>query len=243
MNQAKEQSQVQWGRTKIQYDIRRSDHRSTVALTVAPPGAVILTAPKNIPIERLDDVVHAKAQWITSRLRMVRSPEPKPSPREFVSGESFLYLGRQYRLDVRRGSRSRVVIEQGRFRVQLPPLTGHARAQAIRMALVDWYLRHAKARLTERVEWWTAKLQIGEPKVLILEQQRRWGSCAPGVVRFNWRIVQAPMRLLDYVVAHEITHLFHNDHRKEFWAALGRLLPDYEFRRSELRREGARYVW
>jgi predicted metal-dependent hydrolase len=63
------------------------------------------------------------------------------------------------------------------------------------------------------------------------------------VVRFNWRIIQAPMRLVDYVVAHEVVQLVHDDHGREFWAALGRLLPDYEARRERLRTEGPRLVW
>jgi hypothetical protein len=79
--------------------------------------------------------------------------------------------------------------------------------------------------------------------VLVREQEKRWGSCSRGVVRFNWRIIQAPMRLVDYVVAHEVVHLLHDAHGREFWAALGRLLPDYEARRARLHAEGPRLIW
>lgn len=241
---ARERSEVQWGRTKIPYDIRRSDRRRTVALTIVPPGSVVLTAPENTPVERLDEVVHAKARWITSRLRRVQPAEPRPSPREFVSGESFLYLGRQYRLDVRRGRDVEVRLDHGRFRVEVPAhLTGDARAEAVRAALGEWYRRHAEVQLTQRVAWWARRLDVAEPRMLLREQEKRWGSCAPGVVRFNWRIVQAPMRLLDYVVTHELAHLLHDDHGKDFWAALGRVLPDYEARRAELRSRGPFLVW
>lgn len=242
---ARERSAVQWGRTTISYDIRRSSRRRTVGLTVSPPGLVVLTAPPNTPVKRLDEVVHAKARWITSRLRTVQSPEPRPGPREFVSGESFIYLGRQYRLEVRRGgSEIEVHLERGRFRVAVPPsVEVSARAGVIRTALTDWYRRHAESRLTERVAWWSSKLEVALPRTLVREQEKRWGSCAPGVVRFNWRIVQAPMRLLDYVVVHELVHVLHDHHGRAFWAALGRVLPDYETRRAELQREGPRYIW
>jgi hypothetical protein len=109
--------------------------------------------------------------------------------------------------------------------------------------LTDWYRRHAESRLTERVAWWSSKLEVALPRTLVREQEKRWGSCAPGVVRFNWRIVQAPMRLLDYVVVHELVHVLHDHHGRAFWAALGRVLPDYETRRAELQREGPRYIW
>ena len=243
MSGLEEHSEVQWGTTRIPYDIRRSSRRRTVALTVAPPGQVILTAPRSTPVERLDAVVQAKAKWIASRLRLVRPAEPKPSPREFVGGESFLYLGRQYCLEVRRGG-PEVRLDRGRLRVSVPgALTGEARAGAIKEALVGWYREHARERLTERTTWWAQRVGLPEPRVLVREQERRWGSCSAGVVRFNWRIIQAPMRLVDYVVAHEVVHLVHDDHGREFWAELGRLLPDYEARRERLRTEGPRLVW
>ena len=243
MSGVEERSEVRWGTTRIPYDIRRSSRRRTVALTVAPPGRVILTAPRSTPVERLDAVVQAKAKWISSRLRLVRPVEPRPSPREFVGGESFLYLGRQYRLEVRRGG-PEVRLGGGRLRVSVPgTLTGEARAQAVREGMVGWYREHARERLTERTTWWAQRVGLPEPRVLVREQERRWGSCSAGVVRFNWRIIQAPMRLVDYVVAHEVVHLVHDDHGREFWAELGRLLPDYEARRERLRTEGPRLVW
>ncbi len=82
------------------------------------------------------------------------------------------------------------------------------------------------------------------PTVLVREQELRWGSCSPtGVVRFNWRVIQAPTRLVEYVVAHEVLHLRHPDHTKAFWAALGSVLPDAEQRRAALGAFGARADW
>jgi hypothetical protein len=75
-------------------------------------------------------------------------------------------------------------------------------------------------------------------------QTKRWASCdAHGNLRFNWRIIQAPMRLVDYVVAHELAHLRHEDHAKAYWALLGKIMPDYELRRRILGALGARMVW
>jgi hypothetical protein len=206
---------------------------------------VFLTAPQDTPVERLDAVVRAKAGWITSRLRRVRPSEPRPGSREFVSGESFLYLGRQYRLAVHTGGvEPEVRLDHGRLRVGVPRgLAGEAKARAVREALKGWYRGHAQGRLIERTTWWARRVGEPEPRVLVREQERRWGSCSPGVVRFNWRIIQAPMRLVDYVVAHELIHLIHDDHGKDFWAALGRHLPDYEARREQLRTVGPRLIW
>jgi hypothetical protein len=215
-----------------------------VAVTVAPPGEVILIAPTGTSVERLDGIVRSKARWIASRVRLVQSAAPAPSPREFVSGESFLYLGRQYRLDVLSSPETpRVRLERGRLRVSVPATAGGKRAKAARAALMEWYRDHARARLLERVQWWAQRIGVPEPKVLVREQERRWGSCSASAVRFNWRIVQAPTRLVDYVVAHELVHLLHKHHGRAFWSALGQVLPDYERRRADLRQVGASLTW
>jgi len=236
-----ERSEVHFGRTVIPYGILRSPRRSTVAVTVAPPGVVLLTAPKGTPVERLDRVVHEKARWIVSRLRMVRPGEPTLPAREFVTGETFLYLGRQYRMKVHSGP-SAVHLDHGRFVVTITR-AGADRSREVRDLLLRWYRRHAQECFQELVVRWALKVGVETPRLLVREQERRWGSCGAGVVRFNWRVIQAPMKLVEYVVAHEIVHLLHDDHGRQFWAKLGEVLPDYENRRGALRQLGPRLHW
>lgn len=237
-----ERSEVVFGRTRIPYRVLRSARRRTVAVAVEPPGKVVLTAPPDTPMARLDEVVRRKAPWIVARLRLVEAVGPVLSTREFVSGETFLYLGRQYRLQVESGAAATAQLRHGRFHVAVTG-RGSKRAQNVRAALTRWYRQHAAERVMDRVHHWSAKVGVEAPEVLIRSQEQRWASCVKGVVRVNWRVVQAPMRLVDYVLAHEVVHLVHADHGKAFWALLGRVMPDYELRRAELRRLGARLVW
>ncbi len=82
------------------------------------------------------------------------------------------------------------------------------------------------------------------PRVVISDQQKRWGSCdRSGTIRLNWRIIQAPMRLVDYVVVHELVHLRHRGHGRDYWQAVGRIMPDYERRREDLRQRGVGLAW
>jgi predicted metal-dependent hydrolase len=91
---------------------------------------------------------------------------------------------------------------------------------------------------------WAGAIGLEPASVLIREQQKRWGSAdAQGNVRFNWRVIQAPTRLVDYVVAHELIHLRHPNHPAEFWADLGRVMSDYEERREALRCLGPSMLW
>jgi predicted metal-dependent hydrolase len=242
---AMERAGIRWGMTEIPYLIRRSARRGTVSVAVEPSGQVILTAPATTTVERLDRVVRQKARWIVEHVRR-GSGLARPAPREFVSGEAALYLGRKYRVRVveaAKGAPGRlergwlvVTVERGR--------TPKERAGVVRATLIAWYRPHADAQLRERTRQWAERLRVRPHSVLLSDPERRWGSCDPaGKLRFSWRIVQAAPRLVDYVVAHELTHLRHKHHTSAFWAALGRAMPDYEGRQADLKRIGATFLW
>jgi predicted metal-dependent hydrolase len=241
---AGERSAVQYGRTRIGYAIRRSPRRNTVSIAVDPEHGVLVTAPGALPVERLDHVVRGKARWIVERLRD-RALLERPSAREFVSGETFRYLGRSYRLKVVTAHEPGVALQSGWLCVAVE--AGRKvleRAERVRHLLADWYRRHARVRLPQLVDPWARRLRVQATSVLVREAPKRWGSCdARGNLRLNWRIVQAPPRLIEYVVAHELAHLLHEHHTSAFWAALGRAMPDYEERRADLRRVGASLLW
>lgn len=233
-----ESSHVRFGTTEIAYVIERGRRHKTVAISVDPERGVRVRAPKSTPVEKLDVIVHRKAKWIVDRRRRHEDLPPPATPREFTNGETFLYLGKQYRLRLQSGSR-------GTDAVRL--VGAHLRVSAgprVRDQLVEWYRQRAKERLEKRVAVWADRIGVTPGRVLVREQRTRWGSAdAKGDLRFNWRVVQAPARLLDYVVAHELVHLLHADHTREFWATLGRVMPDYEARREKLRVMGRAMVW
>jgi predicted metal-dependent hydrolase len=191
----------------------------------------------------MDAKLREKAEWITTRVKRISSVSPE-RPREFVTGETCLYLGRQYRLRVSPGAPRSLMLSRGWLEVAHPPdLESDERASYIRAALTDWYIARARERLPKLAATWAKR--FGEPfeRVMVASQAKRWGSCAGGSLRFNWRIVQAPRALVDYVVAHEVVHLRHPDHSAAFWSDLGRLLPDYEARRERLRTMGRELEW
>jgi predicted metal-dependent hydrolase len=242
---AVEHSFVQFGHTRIAYGIRRSEKRRTIALTIVPDLGVVLTAPLSVSVARLDRLVHNKARWIVERLRAVAGVAPL-APREFVSGESIRYLGRQHRLRVlERIEPAPVRLDHGTFIVTVAPGRASAsRAAAVRERLVAWFREHAEPRLRDRAEHWARQMGLRPPQVVLAAQQKRWGSCtANGLVRLNWRIVQAPMSLIDYVVAHELVHLRRHEHSPAFWRALAVVMPEYEARRQALRELGPGLEW
>ena len=243
MSTGLETSAITWGETRVAYAIRRSAWRKkTVAVMVGSTGSVLLVAPEHFTTSRLDAVVRRKAAWIVERLRHVLSHDPPLSPREFVSGESVLYLGRHYRLKVHRRETGDAKLRGGWLHVPVP--AGAEQMAHVRAALVSWFRRHAAERLPQRVAAWRSRAGVAMPRVVIADQQKRWGSCDPNcTIRLNWRIIQAPMRLVDYVVIHELVHLRDRGHGRDYWRALAKAIPDYERRREDLRERGVVLAW
>lgn len=240
-----ERSAIQYGRKTIAYSIRRSERRGTLSIAVDSTGDVLVTAPAPTTRTRIDDVVHAKASWIVARQKRA-SDLPPPVRREFVSGETFFYLGRQYRLRVDVDEAPKPMrLAHGWLRVPVPKHLGEENRQSfVRAALIDWYKARAKERLRKIVAEWSVRIGVRVPDLKIVEQERRWGSASSsGVVRLNWRVLQAPPVLLEYVVAHELVHLKHADHSPAFWALLEEYGVQVDRCRRELRERGATLVW
>ncbi|HKO50137.1 MAG TPA: SprT family zinc-dependent metalloprotease [Polyangiaceae bacterium] len=241
-----ERSSVRYGTKTIDYAIRRSSRRTTVSIAIDPTDGVLVTAPEPAPIARLDRIVRAKGPWITQRLKRQSDRPAGPAPKEFVTGESFLYLGRQYRLKLELDAAPRPLrLEDGWLRVHVPRLLPvEHRSDFVRAALVDWYTAQARRRLPGRTLVWAKKVGVPAPDVVLAEPKKRWGSASTsGTIRLNWRIIQAPAAVVDYVVAHELTHLQHPNHTREFWAALGRAAPSYERYKLQLAKLGPRLEW
>ncbi len=242
-----ERSSVQYGRTTIPFQVRRSAARSQVSLVVqAGQKGVLVYAPKGTTLERLAALLRQRGAWAVAKLRQVEFADRPDRPREFVSGEGFTYLGRSFRLGIHAVRDPKPArMERGWLEVEVPRGKGEGgRRRAARAAVVAWFKERAAARLPERLERFTKKLGLPAPRLLLRDQASRWGSCnEKGEVRLNWRVVQAPMVLVDYVAAHEAVHLVHKNHTRAYWAELARLVSDVEGCRAELRRRGGAYVW
>lgn len=240
-----ESGKILYGNSVIHYSVSRSARRKkTIALTLDAVEGVLVAAPVKATVEQIETVLRKRAPWI---LRRSVDGIVAPRPKAFVSAETLPYMGREVRLDVSPGEVSgvRIRFSHWAFRVTVPATAeGEARQTAIRSAFVRWYRRRASERIGEAVARW-APLIATQPKgVKVRDQRQRWGSCAPdGTLRFNWRIAMADSQVLDYVVVHELCHLKHRNHSKEFWAAVEAHMPDYRLHRSKLKEVGPRLTF
>lgn len=240
---AKNKNKITFGQKTINFSITRSARRKkTIALSIEPTGYVLVRAPINTPYPRLTQIVESKAEWIIRKLSSLDSTPP-PAKKEFVSGESFPMLGRHLRFKVLQDSNIKKPVarmHRGRLEVILNTINNNGRSSMeIKDAITKWYRLQAAERIPERTRIYAKKMGIKEPEVFIRDQQKRWGSCnAKGILRFNWRIIMAPMSLIDYVVVHELCHLKYMNHSKSFWKYLGMIMPDYEKRARSLKENG-----
>lgn len=235
-----------FGNSEIVYCIDRTNRRRTIAITVKPDASVNVVAPKGTRCSRIASVVTEKAKWIIKQKDWF-TRNGKTLPRRLVSGESLFYLGRQYQLKVfllaGRHVVPNVMLTRGTLIVTIPRRWSEARRRsAVCMALIDWYSDHAKTYLIQLVNNFADRLSVKHTSIRIRDMQKRWGSGGTsGRLRFNWRIMMAPKRLVEYVVAHELCHIQYSDHSQAFWRLLSRVMPDYIRRRTELEVSGLKY--
>ena len=236
-----ETSSVTWGRKEIPYTIRRDTRREFPGFSVLPCGTVELRAPMHLDTVAADALAAQEASWIVQRLEGVVCLYTA-APYEFVTGESLSYLGGEYRLKVLPGETRDMMLRNGWLRV--PVREGKQQAGRVRAALVAWFRAKAEARLPERVEAWREAVGVPMPPVVIANQRKHLGNCdRNGTIRLNWRLIQAPGRLMDYVIVHQLVHLLHRGHGPEYWKAFERVMDDCHYRREALNRERAALFW
>ena len=234
---------VTYGTTKIEYSIKRSHQRNSAEVALDPELGVVVTCPNDLDENQVENLVIKKAPWILQKLKFTQEGVVKPSVREYISGETYHYLGRRYRLKVVEDesiSPYEVKLREGRFRIRVPPFSEeNHRDVVVPSALRWWFNNKAERKLLERAKLYATKIGITPKKIVIKNQMKRWGSCTKdGVVHLNWRIIMAPMSVVDYVVVHELIHIDIDRHSNEFWKTLRAILPDYERRKEWLRVNG-----
>ena len=238
-----DQGSIRFGNTDIKYSVRRSDRRrKTVHIAVDGTG-VQVAVPHDTSDDEIRGIVRRRAPWILANAPGSLLEAPK---KQFVSGETIPYLGKNVRLLVEAQDVRLVEVrfDHWRLRIAVPrDLPGNVRSERIRNAIVAWYRRRAELRVKSSLDRWLPRLGAEVlPAILIRDQRQRWGSCAPdGTLRFNWRIAMLKPELAEYVIVHELTHLKVRHHSPEFWELLSRTIPDAQLRRRRLR-EGGKFL-
>ena len=226
---------LHFGDTEIEYALTYAA-RKTLAIHVHPDRSVTVKAPAGSDLAAVEGFLRKRAPWILRKQAEFAALPPKQPPRRYVSGESFSYLGRHYRLKVSEGEREWVKLARGYLEVTTPNKANTAYVQA---QVELWLRRQAQRHLHERVVALLPRfkpLALAEPELAVRAMKSRWGSCTgKGKITLNLHLMRAPRPCIDYVVVHELCHLVEHNHGKGFYALMDRVMPEWRKRREELK--------
>jgi hypothetical protein len=220
---------IQLEREIVGYRLRRARRRS-IGLVIDDDGLRV-AAPGYTPIAEVEAFIREKARWVLRKLYAWRAA-PKPPVVNWSEGATIALLGEPVSIELLPG-RCDISLQDGRLSIGLAP---RAEPAALRKRGIAWLKDRALALFGERLELYAASLGVPTPALTLSNARTQWGVCQEdGHVRLNWRLIHLPLHLIDYVVAHELAHLREMNHSARFWAVVGRLYPDYEAARRELR--------
>ena len=232
-----EQHSVLYGEHRIDFAIVRRE-RTTLEIAVEPDATVVVAAPQDATLAVIEEKVRKRAAWIRRQQRYFVQFLPRTPDRQFIAGETHLYLGRQYRLKIVPHVQATVKLARGYIVVQTHR---PERTEVTRDLVEQWYRERAHLKFAERLDVNLRRFPVPDdfrPKGLIVRQLRqRWGSMSPGGrLLLNRRLIQAPLDAIDYVITHELCHIAVPHHGPEFFDLLRAVLPDWQKRKDRLER-------
>lgn len=221
----------------LTFEVRRSERRRTMQITVDRGGELVLVVPSTCPTSAMEKFVREKRFWVYTRLAEKEVLHKERPKKAFVSGEGFPYLGKHYRLLLVGKQDVPLKLEAGRLRLV------RAEADQGHRHLRQWYSQRASAWLSRRVELLAPRVGRRPQSVVVQDLGFRWGSCGKNErVNFHWKTILLPPRIVDYVVVHELTHLVEAHHTPQFWSRVERAMPDFAARKQWLLENAAALV-
>ncbi len=219
--------------SNLEIELIRSN-RKTVSIHIERDGSISARIPEKISEDEILKVLKSKEYQIHKNLAQWSQLNETKVDREYVNGQSFLYLGRNYRLQLKDEKIEGIEFKKGYF------FLSYSKKDKAKGLFVNFYKDKLKDKLNPIINRYKGLLNVNPKDVKVMELQNRWASCTTkGNVNFHWKCAMAPIDVLNYIVAHELTHLIHQNHTKEFWNELDKVVPNYEKQLNWLKKNGA----
>jgi len=205
-------------------------NRKTIAIVIKNDGKVQVRAPRNTSDQQINKFVLSKREWIHAQQKKIQKRYVPAN--KYEQGEFFQYLGRKYSLEF--SNKGKIPLTLGKTFV----LNNGKKAEA-EMVFTKWYQEKSREVFTDRANFLAEQHSFQFNKIRISSARTRWASCSPkGTLSFTWRLVMAPLEIIDYVIIHELVHLKIKNHSSSFWGKVRELEPDYKGKRKWLRDHG-----
>jgi predicted metal-dependent hydrolase len=219
--------------SQIKVDQLTRSERKSIAIIIKPDGKLVVRAPHHATDEHILDFIERKRGWIEQKQAEMRQRPPSFNPPKFVAGETLLYLGQRCTLDISGKAVPLLDFKENRF-----ILARKAKPQAKEL-LTAWYKKQARQVFTERLQVYARRHNLAYKRLHLSSARTRWGSySSSGTLSLTWRLVMAPLPVIDYVVVHELAHTKEKNHAKRFWNLVASIMPDYQQHRKWLKENG-----
>lgn len=229
-----QQEQIKYGNSTIEYSITFAE-RKTLGIKVYPDKSVHVIAPTGTSKKKVSEKVHSKAAWVLKQQDFFLSFHPITPPRKFISGETHLYLGKQYRLKLVKADKEAVKLQGGNIAVYCKDKDNK---QQIENLLKGWFKLKADLHFNKLFQGLVPLANSffdGKPILYHKWMDKRWGSCSQkGEVLLNNELIKTPKKCIEYVIIHELCHLAHLNHSAAFYELLDKLSPNWRRTKDEL---------
>ena len=227
---------IPYGNSRIDFCLKRNE-RKTLGIKVYPDGSTVVTAPIETPYEKVTEKVKSKAQWIDKQKDFFMFFEPRTKQKLYESGESHLYLGKNYRLKITESKTKSVKLKGGFIVIKTNDKNNK---KAIEKELKKWYkskaILHFENLYKNRLGL-AKELSNKESSLKYMWYENRWGSCfKDGTISLNLELIKSPKECIDYVIVHELCHLVHHNHSTKFYSLLSKKLPKWRDSKNKLER-------
>jgi len=234
------------GDVSIVYSVEQRPRRKYVAIEIVAHNQINVLIPPSFDHREVESWLRREAGWVLKQLR-TQSPTGILPAKHFANGEQFWFQGHLFPLAIayQPVSTARVELGNAQLHVVLPSdFRLNPSTEPIRRALITWYAEQAQEQLPERIKAFGPIVGAWPTRLKISDYKSRWGSCShDGTIAFNWRIIQAPLFAMDYVVVHELTHRIHHGHGPAFHAAIQAILPNVAERRQWFKQHAPDLGW
>ncbi len=208
--------------------------RTTIGIYIDLYGNVEVQAPKGTSEESVLQLLEGKWDLIQQRTKEMKDRTVGHMEKVYDHGESFLYLGNTYPILISQDTdikKDHVVLEENKLHVYVK----QQEDESIKQALKRFYYRQCKALVEKRVQFYQSNFRVKPRSIRISDSKSTWGTCdSMRQLTFNWKLAMAPLKVIDYVVVHEMCHMVHMNHDRSFWRLVGKIIPDYEQRENWL---------
>jgi predicted metal-dependent hydrolase len=229
--------QLMVGEFILEYELRRSTRRS-IGFMIDDDGLRV-TAPKRISIAEIDNAIRTKQHWILDKLkerRERRAARLEKPPVEWNDGAQLPYLGADITLRLLVGGRNRTNYNPATRELSMVLIPGATEA-LLKERVKAWYQQEAKLLFEQRLDLYAARLGVRYHSFGLSSAGTRWGSCTVDrKIRLNWKLIHFSLPLIDYVIAHELSHILEMNHSAQFWNTVGLIYPEYEEAKNLLRK-------